>query len=273
MTKMPPALELEQLAPARAFSQPAKRIFKIWTSLWIITTLAVMTMFYTGVLDFVSSSRASMYAISIWLNGWILVWFFQRHAGQERMDFWHDLLVVWMLSYLITNIQWEIPWLLFSTFVFVDINTLDDLVAQTDYMRESPLHLYYWILGTFGALDLRTVNHNGTFLSLELFSITNLIGTLYFFHLNKKRSPYRYLVVVLSCGEPIAATVIFSFSEVFDNFANMPGNIWDTLLALVWTQYQYIVFPAIFGSLAAKMLFDDWRHCIAQQNSAAAPAA
>lgn len=249
-------------APARTFSEPAKRIFLRWTALWIVTTLAVMVMFYTGVVDFVWSARGSMYAISVWLNGWILVWFFRRHAGQDRMDFWHDLLVVWMLSYMITNVQWEIPWLLFSQFVFVDINTLDDLLAQTDYMRESPLHLYYWVLGTFGALDLRTVNHNGTFLSLELFSLVNLAGSLYFFYLNKKQSPYRYLVVVLSCGEPIAATVIFSFSEVFDHFVNMPGNIWDTLLALVWTQYQYIVFPMIFGTLGAKMLMEDWRHSL-----------
>ena len=261
MTSKPATFEFTRLAPERSFSKPAKSIFQVWTTLWILTTLAVMMSFYTGVLDFVWSARASMYAISIWLNGWILVWFFQRHAGQDRMDFWHDLLVVWMLSYAITNIQWEIPWVLFSRIVFVDINTLDDLVAQTAYMRESPLHLYYWILGTFGALDLRTVNHNGTFFSLEFFAFVNLAGTLYFFHLNKKRSPYRYLVVVLSCGEPIAATVIFSLSEVFDNFVNMPGNIWDTLLALVWTQYQYIIFPAIFGALAAKMMLEDWRQC------------
>ncbi len=43
----------------------------------------------------------------------------------------------------------------------------------------------------------------------------------------------------------------------------MPGGIWDTLLALVWTQYQYIVFPMIFGVLASKMLLDDLRHSVA----------
>ncbi|KZX58727.1 hypothetical protein A3709_17135 [Halioglobus sp. HI00S01] len=112
-------------------------------------------------------------------------------------------------------------------------------------------------------LDLRTVNHNGTFYALELFSFVNLAMRFYFFHLNKKRSPYRYLLVVIGCGEPIAATVIFSFSEVFDNFVNMPGNIWDTLLALVWTQYQYIVFPMIFGGVASKLPLDDLRHSAA----------
>ena len=42
---------------------------------------------------------------------------------------------------------------------------------------------------------------------------------------------------------------------------NMAGGLWDTLLALVWTQYQYIVFPAIFGIIGYKLLMEDWRHC------------
>ena len=260
MTTHSPAVEFTQLAPERSFSQPSKKIFMTVTAIWSAATVSLMVLFYNGVLDFVMSSRLSMYFISIWLNVWVLVWFMRRHAGQNQMDFWHDLLVVWMLCYMITNIQWEIPWFVFSRFVFENIHTLDDLVAQTDYMRESPWHMYYWILGTFGVLDLRTVNHDGTFFALEMFSFTNLAATFYFFHLNKKRSPYRYLLVVIGCGEPIAATIIFSFSEVFDGFVNMPGDVWDTLLALVWTQYQYIIFPMIFGALASKMLLDDLRH-------------
>ena len=260
MTTPAANIDFTQLAPQRSFSQPARRIFTIVTAIWVAATISLMVLFYNGVLDFVMSSRLSMYFISIWLNVWVLVWFMRRHAGQDRMDFWHDLLVVWMLCYLITNIQWEIPWFVFSRIVFDNIHTLEDLVAQTDYMRESPWHMYYWILGTFGVLDLRTVNHDGTFFALEMFSFTNLLSTLYFFHLNKKRSPYRYLLVVVGCGEPIAATIIFSFSEVFDGFVNMPGDVWDTLLALVWTQYQYILFPLIFGGLASRMLLEDLRH-------------
>ena len=256
-------VDFTQPAPARHFSAASRKIFVTATSIWAAATVALMVLFYIGVLDFVMSSRLSMYFISIWLNVWILVWFMRRNDGLGKMDLWHDLLVVWMLCYTITNIQWEIPWFVFSRFVFEDLHTLEDLVAMTGYMRESPWHMYYWILGTFGALDLRTVNHNGTFLALEMFSFMNLATTLYFFHLNSKRSPYRYLLVVISCGEPIAATVIFSFSEVFDGFVNMPGGIWDTLLALVWTQYQYIVFPMIFGVLASKMLLEDLRHSVA----------
>ncbi|MEP1470159.1 MAG: hypothetical protein ABJK25_04235 [Halieaceae bacterium] len=260
MTDAPAAVDFTGLAPERSFSMSARKIFAVTTSVWVAATISVMVLFYVGVLDFVMSSRLSMYFISIWLNVWILVWVIRRNAGQGQFDFWHDLLVVWMICYAITNIQWEIPWVLFSPFVFENIHTLEDLVAQTEYMRESPLHLYYWILGTFGVLDLRTVNHNGTFYALELFSFVNLAMTLYFFHLNKKRSPFRYLLVVIGCGEPIAATIIFSFSEVFDGFVNMPGGLWDTLLALVWTQYQYILFPMIFGALASKMLLDDLRY-------------
>lgn len=256
--------EFSGLAPERSLSLPARKIFVIATSIWAAATVALMVLFYVGVLDFVMSSRLSMYFISIWLNVWILVWFMRRYAGQDKTDFWHDLMVVWMLCYLITNIQWEIPWFIFSRLVFENIHTLDDLVAQTDYMRESPLHLYYWVLGTFGALDLRTVNHDGTFYALEMFAFVNLVMTFYFFHLNKKRSPFRYLLVVIGCGEPVAATVIFSFSEVFDGFVNMPGGVGDTLLALVWTQYQYIVFPMIFGALGSKLLLDDLRHSAAQ---------
>lgn len=253
-------IEFSGLAPERALSPTAKKIFTIATGIWVVGTLSVMMLFYVGTLDFVMSGRLSMYFISIWLNAWILVWFMRRHAGQQKMDFWHDLMVVWIVCYAITNLQWEIPWVILSPFIFENLHTLDDLVAQTGYMRESPLHLYYWVMATFGALDLRTINHNGTFYALELFAFTNLAMTFYFFHLNKKRSPYRYLLVVIGCGEPIAATVIFSFSEVFDGFVNMPGGLWDSLLALVWTQYQYIVFPLIFGAIASKMLLDDLKH-------------
>ena len=67
------------------------------------------------------------------------------------------------------------------------------------------------------------------------------------------------VVAVLGCGEPVAATFIFSFTEVFAGFENMVGGVADTLLALVWTQYQYFLFPLIFGYFGVKLLLDDWR--------------
>ncbi|MCB1614782.1 MAG: hypothetical protein KDI30_02100, partial [Pseudomonadales bacterium] len=214
-------------------------------------------LFFIGKLDFVMSCRLALYGISIWLNAWLLTWFLQRNSGQSRLDFYHDLLVVWMLSYAVTNIAWEIPWVMFSPFVFEDLNTLEDVVAHTGYMRESVINMYWWILASFGAIDLRTVNHNPTFYTIEIYSVVNLLMTFYFFHLNKKRSPYRYLIPVLGCGEPVAATFVFSFSEVFAGFENMPGGVADTLLALVWTQYQYFVFPLVFGYIGFHLLKED----------------
>ena len=35
----------------------------------------------------------------------------------------------------------------------------------------------------------------------------------------------------------------------------------NTLLALVWTQYQYFVFPLIFGGWAFQLLREDLRRC------------
>ena len=138
MTTSAPTLEFTQLAPERSFSQPARKIFLTVTAVWSAATISLMVLFYNGILDFVMSSRLSMYFISVWLNVWILVWVMRRYAGQQKMDFWHDLLVVWMLCYAITNVQWEIPWFIFSPFVFDNLHTLDDLLAQTGYMRESP---------------------------------------------------------------------------------------------------------------------------------------
>ena len=61
---------------------------------------------------------------------------------------------------------------------------------------------------------------------------------------------------MVGCGEPIAATFIFSFAEVFGGFENMVGGVADTLLALVWTQYQYFLFPMTFGWLGFRLLRD-----------------
>jgi hypothetical protein len=250
---------LSKLAIERSISPLAKKTLLIWTAFWWGSVGILAMLFFIGQLDFVSSNRIALYGVSIWLNAWILVWFLQKNGRQNKLELYHDLLVVWMLCYAITNIAWEIPWVIFSPFVFHDLHTLSDVVAYTDYMRESLLNMYWWILASFGAIDLRTVNHNATFYTIEIYAIFNLIMTIYFFYLNKKRSPHRYLIPVLGCGEPVAATFVFSFSEVFAGFENMPGGIADTLLALVWTQYQYFVFPLIFGYLGYKLLLEDWR--------------
>jgi len=245
----------------RSMTQSAQKLFLLWTLCWWGGVGVCAILFYAGVLDFLLSAKISLYGVSIWLNGWLVAFVVQKIESRSKMSLYHDCLVVWMLSYVITNLAWEIPWVIFSPFVFHDIHNIDDVVAHTEYMRENVLHMYWWMLASFGSVDLRTVNHNSTFYTIEVYAFANVASTVYFFHLNKKRSPYRYLVPVLSCGAPAAATFVFSFSEVFGHFENMPGGVADTLLALAWTQYQYFVFPLIFAYLGYQLFMDDWQRC------------
>ncbi len=242
----------------RSLSPTARRYFLVWTLIGWGGVGVCGALFFAGVLDFTMSAKVSLYGISVWLNGWLLAISANRTKPRSKFDLYHDCLVIWIVSYAMTNVLWEIPWVLASPFVFEGLNSLEDIVAHTDYMRSSILNMYWWVLASFGSVDLRTVNHDSTFYVVELFAFANVCATLYFFYLNKKRSPYRYLVIVLGCGEPIAATFIFSFAEVFGGFVNMTGGVADTLLALVWTQYQYFVFPMIFGYLGFQLLREDW---------------
>lgn len=265
--------KLKMLGPAseRVASRSTTKMF------WTLTAIVwggvgvCAVLFHVGVLEFVTSTKIGLYAISVWLNAWMLVFLLPQNKGRSKMNLYHDALVVWMLSYALTNALWEIPWVLFSPFVFENLHTLNDVVAHTDFMRESPLNMYWWVLASFSSVDLRTVNHNPTFYTLELYSFVNVLSVIYFFYLNKKRSPYRYLIPVLGSGEPVASTFIFSFSEVFAGFENMPGGVADTLLALVWTQYQYFLFPLIFGYFGVKLLLEDWRQCHVNTEGVAAP--
>lgn len=247
------------LAAPSTVSASTVKAFALWTAFWWGSVGVLGALFFFGFLSFTASSKASLYGISIWLNGWIIPLLSARVKTRPTLEVMHECLALWMASYFMTNLLWEIPWVLCSPFVFENLHTLDDVVAHTAWMRESILNMYWWVLASFSSVDLRTVNHDSTFYSLELFAFVNVASVLYFFHLNKKRSPNRYLVPVLAGGEPVAATFIFSFSEVFGGFQNMAGGVADTLLALVWTQYQYLVFPLIFGYVGYKLLREDWR--------------
>ncbi|RMD84713.1 MAG: hypothetical protein D6815_03575 [Candidatus Dadabacteria bacterium] len=242
----------------------------MWTAFWWGGVGVCAIAFYLGALDFLASAKLSLYGISIWLNGWLLALAGRQSDGRSQLTVYHDCLVVWLLTYAITNALWEIPWVVCSPFVFDGLETIDDVLAQTAYMRESIAHMYWWVLASFSSVDLRTVNHDPTFYVVELYAFANLALTIYFFRLNKRRSPYRYLVPVLTCGEPVASTFIFSFSEVFAGFRDMPGGIADTLLALVWTQYQYFVFPLVFGFLGFRLLRADLQHTVPSEAGAAA---
>jgi len=254
-----PTVESQGPAIPRELSASSFKFFLIWTGFFWGGVGVLGAFFFFGQLDFPTSTKLALYGISIWLNGWLLVFWRGQRQGRSKFDLYHDCLLIWMVSYAMTNVLWEIPWLILSPVVFTDLESLDDIIAHTDFMRANIFHMYWWVIAAFGSVDLRTVNHDPTFYSLEMFSFVNVASVLYFLHLNKKRSPYRYLIVVLGCGEPIAATFIFTFSEVFGGYANMAGGIADTLLALVWTQYQYFVFPMIFGVWGFHLLREDLR--------------
>jgi hypothetical protein len=260
--------ETEDGPAARSISRTARRHFAIWTAAFWGGVGVCAALFFAGFLDFAASAKISLYGISIWLNGWLLAFVARRRERRSKPDLHHDALVIWVVSYAMTNVLWEIPWVIFSPVVFHDLHTLDDIVANTGYMRSSLLHMYWWMLSSFGSVDLRTVNHDGTFYAVELFAFVNVATTVWFFRLNARRSPYRYLIAVIGCGEPIAATFIFSFSEVFNGFADMTGGVADTLLALVWTQYQYFLFPMIFGAWAFQLLREDLRRAASRAASA-----
>lgn len=243
----------------RSLLPAARKTFLVWTAVWWGLAGICAVAFFLGGLDFRDSSRISLYGISIWLNAWLLIWLMHGKKYPSRSALYHDALAIWMLSYAMTNIVWEIPWIIFSPIIFVDINTIEQVLSYVPYMRESVLHMYWWTIGSFGAVDLRTVNGDPTFYTLELYAFVNVLTVIWFFHLNKKGSPHRYLVAVIGCGEPVASTFIFTFTEVFAGFENMVGSVWDILLALVWTQYQYFFFPLIFGVLGYKLLLEDWQ--------------
>ena len=124
----------------RSISRTARKLFLIWTIAWWGGVGVCAALFFLGVLDFVSSAKSSLYGISIWLNGWLLAFVAQRHESRSKLDLYHDCLVIWMLSYAMTNLLWEIPWVIFSPFIFNDLNTIDDVLAQTDTMRSSIFH-------------------------------------------------------------------------------------------------------------------------------------
>jgi len=49
----------------------------------------------------------------------------------------------------------------------------------------------------------------------------------------------------------------------------MTGGVADTLLALFWRQYQYFVFPLIFGVWGFQLLREDLRRCDPRDSAAA----
>ena len=121
-------------ASERVVSRATMRVFLTWTAVFWGGVGVCALLFYVGVLDFTTSTKTALYGISIWLNAWVLVFFIPANKGRPKLDLYHDALVVWFISYALTNLLWEIPWVSFSPFVFENMNTLDEIERSSlDY--------------------------------------------------------------------------------------------------------------------------------------------
>jgi hypothetical protein len=181
------------LAPRRVVGRRTVALFILWTALFWGGVGVLGVLFYLSVLDFVTSAKTALYFISVWLNGWLIPLVLSRisrnpdgSGSAKWFEVWHECLVLWQVSYAITNIFWEIPWVLASPFVFEGLTTLDDVVAKSDWMRESPVNMWFWALSAFASVDLRTVNHSPTFYALELYSFVNVFTVAAFLVLNHR---------------------------------------------------------------------------------------
>jgi len=211
-------------------------------------------LFWTGLLDNGPAAKISLYAVSIWLNTCCLTLLRRPQESRTRADVYREFVIVWMISFGMTNLLWEWPWFLTSKFVFHDLHTLADWNGLSERIREQ---MWLWPLASFGSVDLRTINGNGTFMSVEMLSIPSVLTFIAFYFLDRKRHPLRYVLPLFNAPMVIGGTLIFSFSEVFGDYSNMPGGVADTLLALLWTQYQYVVFPALMFYFSLRLLLHD----------------
>ena len=94
-------------------------------------------------------------------------------------------------------------------------------------------------------------------MAVEMLSVPSVLTFTAFYFLDRREHRLRYVLPLVNAPMVIGGTLIFSFSEVFGHFENMPGGVTDTLLALLWTQYQYVLFPAIMFAFALILLLDD----------------
>ena len=84
-------------AMERSVAAPTWKVWGIWTALFWGASGVFATLFFLGVLDFTTSTKASLYGISIWLNGWLLAFVAAKREPRTKPDLYHDLMVLWMV--------------------------------------------------------------------------------------------------------------------------------------------------------------------------------
>lgn len=78
--------KLRMVGPAseRVASRSLVRLF--WTSTALVWG-------GVGVLDFTTSTKIGLYAISVWLNAWMLAFLLPQNKGRSKMNLYHDRLM------------------------------------------------------------------------------------------------------------------------------------------------------------------------------------
>jgi len=232
----------------------SKKLFWYSTAFfWAIPALCGV-LFWSGLWENLLASKVSLYAVSIWLNTCCLMLVPRRDESRTRAAVYREFVIAWMISFSMTNLLWEWPWFLSSKFLFHDLHTIQDWIALAPRIRE---HMWLWPLASFGSVDLRTINGNGAFMAVEMLSIPSVLTFTAFYFLDRKKHRLRYVLPIFNGPMVVGGTLIFSFSEVFGGYANMSGGVADTLLALVWTQYQYVLFPAMMFYFSFRLLLHD----------------
>jgi hypothetical protein len=232
----------------------SKTLFWAVTAFFWAIPAVCGVLFWRELWDNMLASKVSLYAVAIWLNACCLMLIRRPDETRTRAGVYREFLIVWMISFSMTNLLWEWPWFLSSKFIFRDLHTIEDWIGLGAHIRQ---HMWLWPLASFGAVDLRTINGNGAFMAVEMLSIPSVLTFTAFYFLDRRKHRLRYVLPLFNGPMVVGGTLIFSFSEVFGGYANMAGGTADTLLALVWTQYQYVLFPALMFYLSLRLLLND----------------
>jgi len=247
-------LRTADLRTGASMTNRSKTLFWYLTAFFWTIPAVCGVLFWQEVWTNMLASKVSLYAVAIWLNTCCLMLIRRPNEARTRACVYREFLIVWMISFSMTNLLWEWPWFLSSKFIFSDMHTIDDWIGFSAHIRE---HMWLWPLASFGAVDLRTINGNGAFMAVEMLSIPSVLTFTIFYFLDRKKHRLRYVLPIVNGPMVVAGTLIFSFSEVFSNYPNMPGGRADTLLALVWTQYQYVLFPGAMFYFSLRLLLND----------------
>lgn len=220
---------------------------------WIIPAICGV-LFFLDIWDNLLASRVTLYAMSFWFNACCLMLIRRPDETRTRASVYREFMIAWMITFSMTNLLWEWPWFLSSKFLFHGLHSFEDWIGLSAHIRE---HMWLWPLATFGPIDLRTINGDGAFMAVEMVSISSVLTFTVFYFLDRKKHPLRYVLPLFNAPMVIAGTLVFSFSEVFGGYQNIPGGLADTLLALLWSQYQFVLFQAMMFYFSLRLLLND----------------